>query len=99
MVLAPDDLFDSAESLGKRLGVSRSRLYATALAEFLAKHQGRKTTARLNRVYAEEEGHLEPSLRPAPGPVRGSRVVVVERPWPNSPDASRGPSSPISIPG
>jgi len=59
----PDDLFDSAESLGKRLGVSRSRLYATALAEFLAKHQGRKTTERLNRLYAEEESRLEPSLR------------------------------------
>jgi antitoxin MazE6 len=59
----PDDLFDSAESLGKRLGVSRSRLYATALAEFLAKHKGRKTTERLNRVYAQEESRLEPPLR------------------------------------
>ena len=25
----PNELFDSAETLGKRLGVSRSRLYAT----------------------------------------------------------------------
>ena len=62
-VSIPDGLFDSAESLGKRLGVSRSRLYATALAEFLAKHQGRKTTARLNQVYAEEESRLEMPLR------------------------------------
>jgi metal-responsive CopG/Arc/MetJ family transcriptional regulator len=37
-VSIPEDLFDSAETLGKRLGVSRSRLYASALAEFLAKH-------------------------------------------------------------
>jgi metal-responsive CopG/Arc/MetJ family transcriptional regulator len=59
----PADLFESAESLGKRLGVSRSRLYATALAEFLAKHQGRKTTDRLNRVYAEEDSRLERPLR------------------------------------
>ena len=51
----PEDLFDSAETLGKQLGVFRSRLYASALAEFLTKHQGRKTTERLNRVYAEEE--------------------------------------------
>jgi len=62
-VSIPEDLFDSAESLGKRLGVSRSRLYATALAEFLAKHQGRKTTDRLNRVYAEEDSRLETPLR------------------------------------
>ena len=32
----PDDLFASAENLGKRLGISRSRLYATALADFVA---------------------------------------------------------------
>ena len=62
-VSIPDDLFDSAETLGKRLGVSRSRLYATALAEFLAKHKGRKTTARLNRVYADEESRLDTPLR------------------------------------
>ena len=62
-VSIPEALFDSAESLGKRLGLSRSRLYATALAEFLAKHQGGKTTERLNRVYAEEESRLETPLR------------------------------------
>ena len=62
-VSIPEDLFDSAESLGRRLGVSRSRLYATALAEFLAKHKGRKTTERLNRVYAREDGGLEPRVR------------------------------------
>ena len=42
----PDELFDSAETLGKRLGVSRSRLYATALADYVARHQSRKVTAR-----------------------------------------------------
>lgn len=59
----PNDLFDSAESLSKKLGVSRSRLYATALAEFLAKHRGRRTTDRLNAVYASEESRLDPRLR------------------------------------
>jgi metal-responsive CopG/Arc/MetJ family transcriptional regulator len=62
-VSIPGDVFDSAETLGKRLGVSRSRLYATALAEFLAKHQGSKTTERLNRVYGTEESRLEKPLR------------------------------------
>jgi metal-responsive CopG/Arc/MetJ family transcriptional regulator len=59
----PDELFESAETLTKRLGVSRSRLYATALAEFVAKNRGRKTTARLNAVYASEDSRLPPALR------------------------------------
>jgi metal-responsive CopG/Arc/MetJ family transcriptional regulator len=59
----PDELFESAETLGKRLGVSRSRLYATALADFLAKHRGRKVTERLNALYGAEESRLDPDVR------------------------------------
>ena len=59
----PDELFASAETLTKRLGVSRSRLYATALAEFVAKNRGRKITERLNAVYASEESRLPPAVR------------------------------------
>ncbi len=61
----PDALFASADALAERLGVSRSELYATAVAEFLAKHQGRKITERLNAVYAAESGKLDPALRRA----------------------------------
>ncbi len=59
----PDDLFESAETLSKRLGLSRSRLYATALADFLAKHRGRKVTERLDAIYGAEENRLEPAVR------------------------------------
>ena len=59
----PDELFESGETLGKRLGVSRSRLYATALADFLAKHSGRKVTDRLNAVYADQDSLPEPGVR------------------------------------
>ena len=59
----PNELFDSAETLSKKLGVSRSRLYATALAEFLAKHRGRRTTDRLNAVYSSVDGRLDLRLR------------------------------------
>jgi metal-responsive CopG/Arc/MetJ family transcriptional regulator len=59
----PDELFESAETLTKRLGVSRSRLYATALAEFVAKNRGRKITERLNAVYASEDSRLPPAVR------------------------------------
>jgi len=61
----PDELFESAETLGKRLGVSRSRLYATALADYVAKHRGRKTTERLNAVYAAEATRVDPVVRRA----------------------------------
>jgi metal-responsive CopG/Arc/MetJ family transcriptional regulator len=61
----PDELFESAETLGKRLGVSRSRLYATALADYVAKHRGRKTTDRLNAVYATEPARVDPVVRRA----------------------------------
>lgn len=59
----PDELFESGEALSKRLGVSRSRLYATALAEFVAKNRGRKVTERLNAVYGTEDSRLPPAVR------------------------------------
>ena len=59
----PDELFESGETLSKRLGVSRSRLYATALADFVAKNRGRKITERLNAVYASEDSRLPPAVR------------------------------------
>ena len=61
----PDELFKSAETLGKRLGVSRSRLYATALADFVAKQSGQKTTERLNAVYAAQPSGIDGRLRRA----------------------------------
>ena len=59
----PDDVFESGETLSKRLGVSRSRLYATALAEFVAKNRGRKITERLNAVYGSEDSRLPRAVK------------------------------------
>jgi hypothetical protein len=59
----PDDLFESAEALASRLGVSRSQLYATALARLVAEHERGQVTARLDAVYGGAEGapsRLEP---------------------------------------
>lgn len=55
----PDELFSAADALASRLGVSRSELYATAVAEFLAKHSPSDVTARLNAVYATESSALD----------------------------------------
>jgi antitoxin MazE6 len=59
----PDELFESAEALGKRLGLSRSRLYATALEDFVAKHHARKVTERLNSVYASQNSRVDRATR------------------------------------
>lgn len=61
----PDDLFASAEKLAERLGMSRSHLVATALAEYVAKHETRKVTERLNAVYSVEDSALDTGVRKA----------------------------------
>ncbi len=61
-VSIPDKIFRSADSLARRLGVSRSRLYATAIADFLSRHQGRQVKERLDAVYGKEESALDPGL-------------------------------------
>ena len=61
----PDDLFSAADSLANRMGVSRSELYATALAEFVAKHSETEITARLDQLYASQPSGLEEGFRRA----------------------------------
>ncbi|MCG8468397.1 MAG: ribbon-helix-helix protein, CopG family [Gemmatimonadetes bacterium] len=61
----PDDLFESADQLAEELGMSRSELYARAVEEFLAKHRDQDVTAKLNEVYGEESGDIDPALRTA----------------------------------
>ena len=39
-ISVPNDVFESADELADELGVSRSALYSTAMAEYLAKHRG-----------------------------------------------------------
>ena len=61
----PDEVFASADSLAKRLRVSRSALYATAVAEYVAKYSDADITARLNSVYADSPSGIEPQMRRA----------------------------------
>jgi hypothetical protein len=63
-VSLPDAVFAAAEQLAKRLGMSRSELYASAIAEFVKQHRGRGVTELLNRVYGDEgaDSQLDPVL-------------------------------------
>ena len=53
-VSIPDRVFESAEKLAARLGVSRSQLYARALAALVEKHREDLITSRLNEIYGPD---------------------------------------------
>ena len=48
----PDKLFQDADEFARRAGLSRSELYATAVAEYLARRNDAVVTARLDAVYS-----------------------------------------------
>jgi hypothetical protein len=61
-VSVPDDLFRLAEVAARRLRVSRSQLYATAISEFLNRQEGSAVTERLNEVYSRRPAKLDSAL-------------------------------------
>ena len=61
----PDDLFRTAEAAARRLRVSRSKLYATALADFLERQQANSITERLDEIYERRPAKLDPALHRA----------------------------------
>ena len=48
-----DDVFDDAERLARRLKISRSRLYARAVTEFVARHNEDHVTFAMNWTVGE----------------------------------------------
>jgi len=58
----PHKLFRAAERLARRFGLSRSELYARAVAEFVAQRRGLDITERLNTVYDERESSHGPDV-------------------------------------
>ncbi len=64
-VSVPDDLFRMAEATARRLRVSRSELYARAIAEFLKGQQGDAITERLNDVYSRHPAKVAAGLHRA----------------------------------
>ena len=74
-VSLPDDLFRLAERAARKLKMSRSQLYATAIAEFLDRRQARKITEHLNEIYSEEPSKLHPALH------RAQTKSLAKEPW------------------
>src|SRR5258707_14763886 len=65
-VSVPDDLFRQAEAAARRLRMSRSRLFTTALSEFLDRQQSNAVTDRLNEVYSHRRAKVGFALYRAP---------------------------------
>ncbi len=60
----PDNLFQKADRVAKRLGLSRSELYRRAVEAFIRDQSGLAVREALDRVYSTEEnrGRLDPGL-------------------------------------
>lgn len=73
----PDDEFKKADELAARLGMSRSELYRSALAEFMSKHSEEAVTERLNELYEgkDEESSMSEIL------LRMQAESIAEEEW------------------
>jgi len=58
----PDSIFSAAEKLAHRLGISRSELYAKAVAEYIQEHRNDKVTKKLDEIYEKESSSLDSTL-------------------------------------
>ncbi len=58
----PDSVFQSAENLAQRLGLSRSELYARAVNEYISTHKYQSVKKKLNEVYDSIDSEMEEDI-------------------------------------
>jgi hypothetical protein len=75
-VSLPDDVFRHAERFARRTRKSRSRLYAEALTEYLARHAPDEVTEDMNRV-VDQLG----ASAPDPFVARAARRIAESVEW------------------
>jgi metal-responsive CopG/Arc/MetJ family transcriptional regulator len=59
----PDEVFESAEQLAKRLGKSRSELYALAINDYLDRNNDSLVQESLDQVYSHNESRVDSTLK------------------------------------
>lgn len=64
-VSIPDDVYEDAERLASRLRTSRSKLYARALAEFVARHDDDRVTSLMDQAVREAGGEADAFVQSA----------------------------------
>jgi hypothetical protein len=62
-VSIPDSVFKAADRLARRMGVSRSELYARALSELMRRQREEQLTEQLNQHYSRHPTPLDPAVR------------------------------------
>lgn len=55
----PDAIFQEAEALAQRLGMSRSELYTEALKAYLRRYNREQILSKLNEVYSKKPSELD----------------------------------------
>ena len=58
----PDSLFQAAESLAKRTGMSRSELFRAAVTDYIEAHKHDQVREALDAVYSEQPSQLDEEL-------------------------------------
>ena len=59
-VSIPDEVFEEAERLAKRMKRSRSEIFSRALAEYIARHTPDRVTEAMNQTLAELDESTDP---------------------------------------
>jgi metal-responsive CopG/Arc/MetJ family transcriptional regulator len=73
-ISVPDDVYREAEATARRLGISRSELYSTAMRNYLQNQHGKKQLLEnLNAVYGDLE--TDQSIEEA------ARVALLSNEW------------------
>ena len=62
VVSIPEPILEAADRLARRRGMSRSELFAEALAELLDSEESAEITARLDDVYGNRPSELDDDL-------------------------------------
>ena len=71
-------LFEQVDTLAHKMKVSRSRLLAMALEDFLRRHENEQLLQAINRTYQDEPDEARPSLRQGVRPIHRK---IVEGEW------------------
>lgn len=74
-VSIPDDVFEKAERLARRMKKSRSQLFSNALEEYVARHAPDHVTEAMDQVRAEIDPEPDPFVSVA------SRRILERTEW------------------
>jgi predicted transcriptional regulator len=64
-ISVPDPVFKAGEHLARQLKLSRSELYANALAAYVGSRGAAAVTAKLNEIYASDSSVVDAPLAAA----------------------------------